>query len=141
PFISAAAYGGRLAGSLERALGRRVEIRGPVRFRVFPSPGLSAADVVIHEDPSIGFEPIAYVDTITVRPSLWSLFGGRFVIASVRLDDANINLTKSGAASEAGRWNFTSFVNRSVMSATPAVHVRNGRINFKFGDTKSIFYL
>jgi len=32
-------------------------------------------------------------------------------------------------------------VNRSVMSAAPAIHVRDSRINFKFGDTKSIFYL
>ena len=27
------------------------------------------------------------------------------------------------------------------MSTAPAIHVRNGRVNFKFGDTKSIFYL
>ena len=27
------------------------------------------------------------------------------------------------------------------MSAAPAIHVRNSRINFKFGDTKSVFYL
>jgi hypothetical protein len=27
------------------------------------------------------------------------------------------------------------------MSTAPAIHIRGGRINFKFGDTKSIFYL
>src|SRR4029077_11197652 len=65
-----------------------------------------------------------------------------FVIASIRLeDDVSINLTKTGQGSEFGRWNFASFVNPSVMSSTPAIHVRNGRINFKFGDTKSVFYL
>jgi hypothetical protein len=141
PHISAASYGERLRASLERALGRKVEIRGPVRFSLFPNPGLSASDVVIHEDPSIGFEPIAYVDPLTVRPSLWPLLSGRFVIASIRLDDATITLTKSSPASEPGRWNFESFVDRSVMSAAPAIHVRNGRINLKFGETKSIFYL
>ena len=52
PHISAASYGERLRASLERALGRNVEIRGPVRFSLFPNPGLSASDVVIHEDPS-----------------------------------------------------------------------------------------
>lgn len=141
PYLNADGYGARLRGSLERALGRRVEFRGPVRFNLFSGPGFSVENVVIHEDPSIGIEPIAYMDSMDVRPSLWSLLGGRFVIASVRLDGASINLTKSGPASEWGRWNFASVVNRSVMSATPAIHVRNGRINFKFGDTKSVFYL
>jgi hypothetical protein len=141
PFISAGPYGARLRMSLGRALGRAVEIRGPVRFSLFRGPGFSADNVVIHEDPSIGFEPIAYVDTIHVRPSLRALLGGRFVIASIRLEDATLNLTKSGPAGEAGRWNFVSFVNRSVMSTAPAIHIRGGRINFKFGDTKSIFYL
>ncbi len=141
PYISAAPVGARLRASLERALGRRVEIRGPVHFRVFPSPGLSASNVVIEEDPAIGFEPIAYVDLMIVRPSLWTVFSRRLAIASVRLDDATINLTKTGTASEPGRWNFASFVNRTVMSTAPAIHVRNGRINFKFGETKSTFYM
>jgi hypothetical protein len=136
PHISADAYGHRLRASLERALGRRVEIRGPVRFSLLRGPSLSAGDVVIHEDPSIGFEPAAYMDSVSVRPDLLALLRGRFVIASVRLEDATLNLTKSGDT-----WNFTSFLNRSVMSTAPAIHVRNGRVNFKFGDTKSIFYL
>ena len=63
------------------------------------------------------------------------------MIASIRLDDASINLTKSGPASESGRWNFSSIVNPSVIRTAPAIHVRSGRINFKFGDTKSVFYL
>ncbi|HYW42054.1 MAG TPA: hypothetical protein VE959_04305 [Bryobacteraceae bacterium] len=142
PFLTADQFGQRLRGSLERALGRRVEFQGPVRFSLFRGPGLSIDRVVIHEDPAIGAEPLAYVEGgVEVRPSLWSMLAGRFVIASIRLQDASINLTKSGAATEFGRWNFSSFVNRSVMSNAPAIHVRNGRINFKFGETKSVFYL
>ena len=142
PHLSADRYGERLRNSLARALGRPVEFQGAVRFSLFQGPGLSVEKVIIHEDPSIGIEPIAYVDGgMEVRPSIWSLLGGRFVIASIRLDDASINLAKTGPGSEAGRWNFASFLNRSVMSTAPAIHVRNGRINFKFGDTKSIYYL
>jgi hypothetical protein len=144
PYISADRYGERLRGSLERALGRRVEI-GNVRFSLFKGPGFSLEGVTIHEDPAIGAEPIAYIPldsgSLEIAPRLWSLLGGRFVIASIRMNGAHINLAKSGPASEWGRWNFASFVNRSVMSAAPAIHVRNSRINFKFGDTKSIFYL
>jgi hypothetical protein len=148
PRLNADRYGQRLKWSLERALGRKVEI-GKVRFSLFPLPAFSversdsgAPGIVIHEDPSMGIEPMAYVDTMEVRPSLWSLLSGRFVIASIRLeDDVSINLTKSGQGSEWGRWNFASFVNPSVMSTAPAIHVRGGRIHFKFGDTKSLFYL
>jgi hypothetical protein len=146
PYVNADQYGQRLKDSLERSLGRQVDI-GRVRFSLFKGPGFSVErddkgpGVVIHEDPAIGLEPIAYVETMEVRPSLLALLGGKFRIASIRLEDASINLVKSGPAEEAGRWNFTSFVDRSVMSSMPAVHIRNGRINFKFGDTKSIFYL
>jgi hypothetical protein len=137
PYVNANPYADRLRGSLSRALGRQVEFRSAVKFSLFKGPGFSVEDVVIHEDPAIGAEPIAYMDAIDIRPSIWSLLGGRFVVHSIGLEGAHINLTKS----DSGNWNFLSFVNRSVMSAAPAIHVRDSRINFKFGDTKSVFYL
>ncbi|MCU1237099.1 MAG: hypothetical protein JWP63_5066 [Candidatus Solibacter sp.] len=143
PELTADQYGRRLQSSLERALGRRVEI-GKVHFNLFKGPGFSVDKVVIYEDPAIGLEPVAYIEepgSMEVVPSIWSLLGGRFVISSIRLDEASINLTKSGPASEWGRWNFASFINPSVIRTVPAIHVRNGRIHFKFGDTKNVFYL
>jgi hypothetical protein len=143
PSFTADQYGRRLQASLERALGRRVEI-GKVRFNLFKGPGFSVDNVTIYEDPSIGMEPMVYIQepgSMEVAPSIWSLLGGKFVIASIRLDGASINLTKSGPASEWGRWNFSSIVNPSVIRTAPAIHVRDSRIHFKFGDTKSVFYL
>jgi hypothetical protein len=143
PFFTPEAYGRRLQSSLERALGRRVEL-GSVRFSLFKGPGFSVDRVVIYEDPAIGMEPVAYIEepgSMEVVPSIWSLLGGRFVIASIRLDGASINLTKSGPASEWGRWNFSSFVNLPAIRTAPAIHVRDSRIHFKFGDTKNVFYL
>jgi hypothetical protein len=136
-------YGRRLRTSLERALGRRVEI-GKVHFSLFKGPGFSVDSVTIYEDPAIGMEPVVYIQepgSMEVAPSFWSLLGGKFVIASIRLDGASINLTKSGPAAEWGRWNFASIVNPSVIRTAPAIHVRDSRIHFKFGDTKSVFYL
>ena len=144
PYVTADQYGKRLQASLERALGRRVEL-GKVHFSLIEGPAFSVDRVTIYEDPSIGIEPVAYIEpptgSLEVSPSIWSLLGGKFVIASIRLTDASINLTKSGPASEWGRWNFASFVNPSVIHTAPAIHVRNSRIHFKFGDTKSVFYL
>ena len=112
PEFTADQYGRRLQSSLERALGRRVEL-GKVHFNLFKGPGFSVDTVTIHEDPAIGMEPVVYIQepgSMEVVPSIWSLLGGRFVIASIRLDGASINLAKSGPASEWGRWNFASIV-------------------------------
>ena len=145
PYVTVDQYARRLQGSIERALGRRVELGG-VHFSLFKGPGFAVDYVTIYEDPSIGNEPIVYVQKtdgsgMEVAPSIWSLLGGRFVISSIRLEGASINVAKSGPASEWGRWNFASFINRSVMANTPAIHVRDSRIHFKFGDEKSVVYL
>jgi hypothetical protein len=142
PYVNADQYGLRLQQSLRQSLGRNVEI-GQVRFSLWRGPAfvvernLSGPGLIIHDDPAIGIEPIAYVDTVVVRPSFWGLLRGRFVISSIQLEDGSLNLAKP----EGGRWNFLSFVDRSLMSTAPAIHVRNGRVNFRFGDTKSVVYL
>jgi hypothetical protein len=141
PYLDASSYGRRLQWSLQRSLGRQVDI-GQVRFSLWRGPAFvvernGGPGLIIHEDPSIGIEPIAYIDTVVVRPSFWQLLRGRFVISSIQLEDGSLNLAKP----EGGRWNFLSFVDRSVMSTAPAIHVRNGRVNFRFGDTKSVVYL
>jgi hypothetical protein len=146
PYIAADQYGERLKASLERSLGRRVDLKAKPRFSLLHGPafrvdGNGSSGVIIHEDPTIGAEPIAYVGALEVRPNLWRLLSGKFVIASIRLEDASINLAKSGTASEWGRWNFASVVNPSLMRVLPALQVRNGRINFKFGNDKTTFYL
>lgn len=140
PRLGADRYRARIQSALETALGRRVEI-GAVHFNVFTGPGFSVDRVVIHEDPAFGIEPAAYVGTLEARPRFLSLFRRRLEFASIRLDDASINLAKSGAASEPGRWNFEPVLTRSLIMTFPEIHVRTGRINFKFGDTKSVFYL
>jgi hypothetical protein len=143
PFFTLEAYAKRLQSSLSRALGRPVQL-GDVHFSLFKGPGFSVDRVTIFEDPSIGLEPLAYIEepgSLEVVPSFWSLLGGKFVISSIRLDEASINLTKSGPAAEWGRWNFASFIKPELMHTMPEIHVRNSRIQFKFGETKNVFYL
>ncbi|MBZ5590803.1 MAG: AsmA family protein [Acidobacteriia bacterium] len=139
PYWSADAYAGRIRLGLEAALGRRVEL-GEVRFNLFTGPGFSISKVVIHEDPAFGREPFAYVESLEAHPRLWALLGGRLEFASLRLDDTSVNLTRvdSGAGTV---WNFAELLHRAKFDALPALYVRSGRVNFKFGDTKSVFYL
>jgi hypothetical protein len=144
PFVSVDSYRSRLKASIERELGRQVQL-GSVRFSLWGGPRFIVSSITIHEDPAIGIEPIVYVQepgSIEVAPRIRSLLTGKFVIGAIHLAGASINLAKTGPGSEMGRWNFASFLaNPSLMQTAPAIHVRDSRINFKFGDTKAVFYL
>ena len=134
----------RLLRALEQGSGRKVKI-GQVDFRLVPTPGFAVSDVRIGEDPAIGAEPAAWVETLVVRPSLLALFQGRFAIASVRFEDnISLNLTRVDTPARGVTWNFASLASAASgakATAFPAIHMSGARINFKFGDTKSIFYL
>jgi hypothetical protein len=138
PKFTEGRFRGRLQTALEQDLGRKVEI-GQVNFRLFPTPGFAIGDVTIGEDPAIGKEPAAYVKTLVARPGLLALLQGKFVVGSVRLEDASLNLTRVDNGASGVRWNFASLGAKGA--AFPAIHMPGGRINFKLGDTKSIFYL
>jgi hypothetical protein len=143
PKISAARYREPIRAGLENALGRKVEI-GEVMFQLLPLPGFTVTEVKIGEDPAIGPEPIAYIKTLRGRPRFSALFGGPLEFASMDLEDASVNLTRvemPDADDHAVRWNFSPLLRTKLLTAFPSVHMLDGRVNFKFGDTKSVFYL
>lgn len=82
-----------LSVALEETLGRKVEFR-EVHYQILPTPGLSAIDLVIPDDPAFGLEPLAYVGEMQAGLSFSSLFSGRLSISSVRLLTASVNLTR-----------------------------------------------
>ena len=130
--------------SLERALGRKVEI-GPVRYSFFPTPGFSVDRVVIYDKPEIGMEPLAYANSgnggLTARLSVWAALRGRLEFSSIKLEDASINLVKTSAGFRPGALEFRiAFEPQSPGWPFPP-SISWGRMNFKFGDTKSVFYL
>jgi hypothetical protein len=141
PRLDADRFGERVKESLRKALGRDVEI-GKVHLSLFDGPGFSVEKVVIHDDPAMGLEPFAYVESLEARVSFASFWTGRLQFSSLRLSDAAITLTRP----EAGHWNFQSLLSRTAGAAAsagvhlPEIQVRDGRINFKFANTKSTFY-
>lgn len=142
PFINADRFGRRIQASLEQALHRRVEI-GRVRLDLFNGPGFSVSDVTICDDPRIGIEPLAYVASLETRISLKSLWTGHLDFSSLRLNEPSVNLVKPPS----GTWNFEALLSRTFGAAPeagaafPAIRVRGGRVNFRFGDVKSVFYI
>ena len=140
PRISADRYRDSIRVALQTALGRRVEF-GAVNFRLLPLPGFTVSDVIIGEDPAIGAEPVAYVTSMRVRPRFSALFGGPLEFASVDLEEASLNLTRTDKDPVAVRWNFSSLMLPARAGRFPDVHLISGRVNFKFDDAKSVFYL
>jgi hypothetical protein len=134
--------------ALARGLGRTVEV-GQVYLDLFGAPGFTLDDVIIHEDPRAGIEPFAYVPSLDARIRWLSLFHRHLEFTYLNLREARqqaptLNIVKTTA----GPWNFQFLLDSAASGGTasggqagvPAIRMRAGRVNFKFGDTKSVFY-
>lgn len=148
PFFPAELFRAPIQRALERELGRKVDI-GAVHFTLFPSwtpaPGFTLDEVTIHEDPRAGIEPFAYVDSLGATVRVLSLFRRKLEFRSLNLggQTVDVNMVKT----QAGPWNFQFLLERASLDGSgssvrtmPALRMRGGRVNFKFGDTKSVFY-
>ena len=142
PFWSADRLRPRIQAALEAALNRRVHI-GDVHLNLFTGPGFSVDDVLIDDDPAAGIEPFAPVESMRARIKLTSLFAGKLAFSSLRLDTPSVNLVKM----QSGPWNIQPMLDHTPKGgaahrhAVPDIQIRDGRLNFKFGDTKSVFYI
>jgi hypothetical protein len=141
PKFNAEGYRSTIHAALEQALQRKVQLNGKLRFNLFTGPGFSVDDVRIAEDPELGAEPIAYAVTLTAIPRLWSLWTGHLEFSTLRLDDAQINLTRVEPEPGQYRWNVERLMRPSIVAAFPAISIRNSRINFKAENLKSVVYL
>ena len=148
PFIAADRFHDRIQAALQNALHRKVEI-GKVHLTLFSGPGFVVEDVLIDEDPAVGVEPFAFVSSLDARVKLTSLLRLRLEFSSLTLDEPSVNLVKPGEQS----WNVVPLIVNTMTVPTnsghpqpafrelPAIKIRGGRIDLKFGDTKSTFYL
>ena len=140
PYVRADRYGEDIRNGLQNALGRKVEILDKVTFNLFTGPGFTINKVVVYDDASAGIEPFALVDQLEARVRLTSLLFGNLEFSKVRLVDPYVNLVKR----EGSPWNVVPLLRRAPAKGTvslPEIEVSGGRFNFKFGDTKSPFYL
>lgn len=142
PRISADRFRPRIQQALEAALNRPVHL-GAVHLNLFTGPGFSVDNVLIDDDPSAGIEPFAHVESVEARLRWTSLLSGHVSFSSLRLDNPSVNVVKTAA----GPWNIQPLLDRRPSPGTPHaanvpdIQIRGGRIDFKFGDTKSVFYI
>lgn len=143
PYLSANQFRERIIEALQAALNRKVEI-GAVHYNLFTGPGFSVEDVLISDEPGAGIEPFAHVDSLKARLHLKSLFTWHLAFSKLRLVEPSVNLVKT----DAGPWNVQAFFQRAASekehgphASFPDIEIVNGRINFKLGLVKSIFYI
>jgi hypothetical protein len=142
PFLRADRFRPRIQAALEAALNRPVHL-GAVHLNLFTGPGFTVDDVLIDDDPAAGIEPFAHVESMQARIRWTSLFAGKLVFSSLRLDTPSVNVVRLPS----GPWNIQPLLDHRPQSSAPHRHaipdiqIRGGRIDFKFGDTKSVFYI
>ena len=143
PFLRADRLRPSIQRALEAALNRPVHITSAVHLNLFTGPGFSVDDVLIDDDPAAGAEPFAHVESLRARVKLTSLFRGKLAFSSLYLDSPSVNLVKMPS----GGWNIQPLLEHGSASNSPHQHtvpdieIRDGRLNLKFGDTKSVFYI
>jgi len=142
PYIDVNFMRPRIERAIQSGLGRRIEV-SKVYINLFTGPGFTVEGVTIYDDPRAGIEPLMFVGSMEARVRLLGLLSRRLEFSSLRLHEGpsgeqpTINLVKTGA----GPWNFQWLLGAtSASGAMPAITMRGGRVNFKFGDTKSVFY-
>ncbi len=143
PFLRADRLRPRIQRALEAALNRPVHVTSAVHLNFFTGPGFTVDDVLIDDDPAAGIEPFAHVESLRARVGLLSLLTGKLVFSSLYLDSPSVNLVKPAS----GPWNIQALLehpsqaNAPHQHSVPDIQIRDGRLNFKFGDTKSVFYI
>lgn len=139
----------RIANSISIAVARPVEV-GSVHLRFLP-PGFDLQNLVIHEDPAFGEEPMLRAPEVTAVVRLTALLRGRLDISRLELSEPSLNLLRRAD----GRWNWEELLERAARSPLaptaksklearpgfPYIEATSGRINFKAGQEKKPYTL
>ncbi len=147
-FVNLNRFRRQIAQALAAGLGRPVEV-GEVRLKLLPAPGLVAQNVVVGEDPAFGAEHFVRMTELRANVRLPSLWTGRLSFSSLVFVEPSVNLARRAD----GRWNVSTLFGplrgrTTAGRADPAlrdairpyVEFQDGRINFKDGDLKSVFF-
>ncbi|MGD0860684.1 MAG: AsmA family protein [Terracidiphilus sp.] len=152
PWISVNSYKSRITRLMAASLGRPVRLSS-VELRLLPRPAFVLTDLTVDEDPAYGAEPVLHANAVTAYVRLLSLWRGRLEIGTISVDEASLNLVRTGD----GRWNLDSLFRTAAARAgseldgagsgaqrktpLPYLEATNSRINIKNGVEKLPFSL
>ncbi len=146
PLISVNRFKTQITQLISQSLGRPVRLSS-VQAQILPWPGFEVSDLSVAEDPAYGAEPVLHANKVTASIRLLALFRGRLEIGKIDVDEASLNLVRSGP----GRWNLDSIFRTAAQTASapgarrvtplPYLEATDSRINFKNGAEKLPFSL
>jgi hypothetical protein len=158
PLVSVSRYKSSITRLMSASLGRPVRLSS-VELRLLPWPAFLLTDLTVEEDPAYGAEPVLHAGTVTASIRLLSLWRGKLEIAKISVDDASLNLVRTGM----GQWNLNPLfvtatgnagadragqdttgqnkIGRGRAVPLPYLEATNLRINLKSGAEKLPFSL
>lgn len=145
PMISISRYKSQITHIVAQSLGRPVRLSS-VELRLLPRPGFVLTDLTVQEDPAYGAEPVMHANTVTASVGFLSLWRGKLEISRISVDEASVNLVRTGD----GHWNLDPIFRSATGAQGAALHpahklpyleATNSRINIKNGIEKLPFSL
>lgn len=146
PYISVNRYRNRVTQAISASIERPVRLSS-IELRILPRPSFVLTDLVVEEDPAYGAEPVLHANTVTAAIRLTTLWRGRLQISRISVDEASLNLVRSGS----GRWNLDSFFRNAARAQSgsgeaaalpfPYLEATNSRVNIKNSAEKLPFSL
>lgn len=81
----------QIAAQFSEVSGKRVVFEGPVSFKIFPSPDLTASNIKIYSREGVNQDvPLATIDRLVAKLSLWPLLKGNFEVKMMSLIEPKI---------------------------------------------------
>jgi uncharacterized protein involved in outer membrane biogenesis len=112
------AFKPRIEAAVERATGRTLALRGPIRIAWRLPPGIVASDLALANPPGFSRPEMARIGTLAARVALLPLLAGRVEIVSVDLIEPDVLLERDAAGHV--NWRFAPRLEAAAPGASPA---------------------
>lgn len=95
----------QITAAVEKAVGRKLTLTGPITLSVFPNIALSVTDAALSNAEWAGAEPFAQVKKLQASVALMPLLSKQIEITGVMVDGATLNLAQRGTKNN---WTFAA---------------------------------
>ncbi|WP_158583580.1 AsmA family protein [Salinisphaera sp. Q1T1-3] len=92
--VDPATYRGRIEALATKAIGRDVQIRGPITLSVLPWPSIRLDDVQVDNPTGVGDAPLAHARAVRVSPRPLALVFGRLAFGTLTIDGLRLRLAR-----------------------------------------------